>query len=121
MDPLGRSGSAFGVLGDQEPRDIAGDIRKTQRRKQLKRAFLVLLLALALFALGVAVKIFADSRARKRVVVQAGAQFDHGLPDDLRGAAATLEATLVEDPEDPELRAALAMTWGQLYAEFGEN
>jgi tetratricopeptide (TPR) repeat protein len=121
MDPLGSSGSAFGLLGDQQPRDIAGDIRREQRRKQLKRAMWILLLALTLFALGVAVKLFADAKSRDREVIAAGEDFSRGVPDGLREAAARIEAELTEDPEDAELQAALALTRIQLFTEFGEG
>ncbi len=121
MDPLGRSGTAFGVLGNSRPRDIAGDIRRGQRLRQLKRALLVLLLFLVLLALGFAIKVIADNRSRANAVAEAREHFLEGTDAELREAMARMEAGIEEFDEHPAMRAGYALAATQLFVEFGEE
>ena len=121
MDPLGRSGTAFGVLGNQRPRGIAGDIRRQARRKQLRRALLVLLLALVLLALGLLVKVFADGRVRARALKDAHAEFQRGTDAALTEAKTILAGAREDFPEELDIQAGLAVVEAQLFAEYGED
>lgn len=121
MDPLGRSGTAFGVMQGQRPRDIAGDIRRRQRQRQLKRALLVLVLFLVLLALGFAVKVFADNRARASSISEAQAHFVKGTDKELREAIVDMQAGVEEFEAHPSMQAGLAVARAQLFAEFGDD
>ena len=103
------------------PTDLIGDIHRQQRRRLLRRAAQLVLLAVLIFAVGLAVKAAADGRARSRSLAATRAAFARGTVVELRGAADQLAAHLEDRGRDDEVLAALALVRAQLFVEFGEQ
>ncbi len=106
---------------NERPRDLIGDIHAQQRRKLFRRVALIVALFIALLLIAVALKLLADRRERAACLTDAHEGFTLGTTQDLLDTATALEACLVEHPGDPELLGALALTRGQLAAEFGDH
>ena len=117
MDRTTSQGLRLGHSGT----DLIGDIHRQQRRRILRRAAQLVLLAVALLAAGWAVKAAADGRARSRSLAATRAALARGTVVELRGAAEDLATHLEERGRDDDVLSALALVRGQLYVEFGEQ
>ncbi len=108
------------LLGPKPPpRDLVRELQTQQRRRLLRRAGILVGLALILFLAGLALKMLADRRTVTRSLETARAEFALGTPADLDEAAEGLQSELERRPEDPEMLAALALTRAHEWAEFG--
>ena len=114
-DRTGTRGLKSAVAG----RDLIDDIHRQNRRRVLKRAAQLTLLAIVLLALGYGFKVLADRRERSQLLERAHAQYVGGTSSDMAGAAAMLEAGAQEHPEDAALASAHAAIRAHLWAEFG--
>lgn len=101
------------------PRDLIGDIHAQQRRKLFRRVALIVVLILALLAVGLALKVFADRRSRDACLDDARDGFARGTSAELDTVAERLDTCIEDHGDDPQLLGARALTRAQLLAEFG--
>jgi predicted Zn-dependent protease len=102
-----------------QPRDLIGDIHAQQRRKLFRRAALGVALFVVLLLIGIAVKLFAERHDRDRCLEEAHQGFALGTSADLEVVVENLEGCLARHENDSLLLGALALTRGQLLAEYG--
>ncbi|HLT38729.1 MAG TPA: tetratricopeptide repeat protein, partial [Enhygromyxa sp.] len=104
---------------NSQPRDLIGDIHAQQRRKLFRRVALGVALFLVLLLIGLAIKWLAERHDRDGCLDDARQGFALGTTADLEGVVQNLEGCLERHEDDPLLLGAMALTRGQLLAEFG--
>jgi tetratricopeptide (TPR) repeat protein len=101
--------------------DLISEIRSNQRRRLIKRAVQLALLALVLLAAGVALKRLGDRRAVAQALQSARTHATGGNASDLRLAGDVLDASVARNPHDDATLAERALLRAHLWVEFGER
>ncbi len=101
--------------------DLISEIRSNQRRKVIKRAVQLAVLAAALLVAGIALKIVGDRRAVAQALQSARSHATGGNASDLRLAGDVLDASLARNPRDDATLAERALLRAHLWVEFGER
>jgi len=123
--PSGPQAKANDPARGAEPRvpvqELLDGIQRHHRRRLLRRLAKAVVLVALVALVVVAVQVLAERQATDEALAQAQQQLLLGTAGDAQVAMQTLQARLVDAPEDPRMTNMLALIRGHVWLEFGEQ